>query len=76
MNEDQQKSGQEVKAGTVQFWGHGLPGSASMGGNRLNKNSFVPGSNLYNKLSDFKNVLIPRESSVWFRCCDAFHGSR
>lgn len=74
VKKEKSESRRDVVVGSVQFWGHGGPGSASMGSRRLDINSLTPGSPLYEKLVAFKDILTPNVSSVWFRSCSNFHG--
>lgn len=74
VNEEKVRTGKEVRAGIVQFWGHGWFGKACMGDSVLTK-APPNDSELKDSLDAFKNILAVGESSVWFRCCSAFHES-
>ena len=71
--EERSRIGKNIQAGVVQFWSHGSPGQATIGGTILNEELLKEGSE---QLDNFKKVLIPGKSSVWFRCCQAFQNPK
>ncbi len=67
--------------GSLQFWGHGAPGSAFMGNDGLRSSDFdgvpKPGrADLLPLIHDIRSRMHPKHGSVWFRSCAPFQGEK
>ncbi|HMX26255.1 MAG TPA: hypothetical protein PKC13_11675, partial [Blastocatellia bacterium] len=67
--------------GSLQFWGHGSPGHAFMGGDPLRSEDF-DGKPLLNRtdllplIHQIRDRMHPKHGSVWFRSCSPFQGEK
>jgi hypothetical protein len=67
--------------GSLQFWGHGAPGRALMGGDSLRSEDF-DGKPLQNRIDllplihQIRDRMHPKHGSVWFRSCSPFQGEK
>lgn len=68
---------QDCPIGEIQFWGHGWPGAAFVGSDRLDIYDFLEGhrSELANFLIQLSSQL-DADSLVWFRTCATFCGAK
>lgn len=58
--------------GQLQYWGHGTWGRVVIGVDSLSSASFDAGHKHREALDGFKQRLVPGESLVWLRTCEAF----
>lgn len=56
----------------IQFWGHGKWGRAMINGDRLDRHSLKPGSELYEPLSRVRARITGPSGLWWFRTCETF----
>jgi hypothetical protein len=75
------KKGGGAIIGSLQFWGHGSPGHAFMGGDALRSEDFdgKPKQNridLLPLIHQIRDRMHPKHGSVWFRSCSPFQGEK
>ncbi len=77
-----EKTGSGKTIASLQFWGHGSPGRAYMGGHALTSAVFDGTSTLASDVAllplihQIRDKMHPEHGSVWFRCCSPFQGAR
>jgi hypothetical protein len=76
VDRESRKTGKPATIASLQFWGHGSPGTAFMGGDDLGKVSVAPGGEEHPLAAKVAERMHPRQGHVWFRCCSAFQGQR
>ena len=77
VDRETRKTGKPATIASLQFWGHGSPGSAFMGSeDTLDKATVAPGGEEHQLAAQVAQRMHPQHGHVWFRCCSAFQGQR
>ena len=77
VDRETRKTGKPATIASLQFWGHGSPGSAFMGSeDTLDKAMVAPGGEEHQLAAQVAQRMHPQHGHVWFRCCSAFQGQR